>query len=315
VGGRFSTAEVGPGEQVEYWREMVRRHFVPLRIEPIARGEFDGSVRLRALGDLDIAGVHAHPMRVARGQRHIEQSAGDEYFIGLHIRGRALARQDRRAATLLPGDFALFDSARPYTIEFTDAQRFEHLIVRIPRELLDARCAELHRATSVAVRVGSQPGRLASPALTQLASLSEEADALVEPVLDLLVRSLVVATGLDSAMPTARERSLRQVQRYTLAHLSDPELAPADVATACFISVRHLHRLFAGSDTTFRSYVREMRLRRCRHDLEDRTMDATTIAEVAHRHGFRSAPVFTRAFTRRYGLGPRELRAQVARDT
>ncbi len=304
----FSTMEVARGERVDFWREMVRRHFVPLRIEPLSKGDFDGTVRLRSIAELDVARVRAHPMLAARTARHIERSAGEEYFVGLHLRGRALAHQDGRRATLLPGDFALFDSARPYSIEFHDADRFDHMIVRIPRGLLDARCAGLERATSLAVRAGSQPGRLVSPMLVTLAGMDGEGAPFVEPILDALARSLALAAGLTATPVPRRRRTLQELKRYTLTHLGDAELSPSRVAGACFVSVRQLHRLFAEERTTFGAFVRESRLNNCRRDLADPRLSSLAIGEIARSHGYRSAPVFTRAFTERYGVGPRAFR-------
>lgn len=117
----FSTLEVSPRERIDFWREMVRRHFVPLEIEPLCDDEFNGMVALRSVGELDTARVRAHPMLASRNRDHIERSAGDEYFVALHLHGLAYGEQDTRQAVLRPGDFALFDSARPYRIAFRAA--------------------------------------------------------------------------------------------------------------------------------------------------------------------------------------------------
>jgi AraC-like DNA-binding protein len=286
---------------------MIRQHFVPLRIEPLAEGEFNGAVRLRSICELDIARVHADPMRASRGWSHIERSASDEYFIGLHLRGLAVGDQDGRRAILRPGDFALFDSARPYRIDFRGRGSFDHLIVRIPRRELDSRCADLQRATAIAVKAAGEPGRLVSPALRTMAALSDT-DPFVDPVLDLLGHALALATGRVFAPLPRRQRAIAELKRYTLSHLDDPALSPARVASACFVSVRQLHRLFAYEQTTFGAFLKEGRLRRCRRDLSDPRLASLTIAEIARRHGFRSAATFTRAFAEHYRVGPRAFR-------
>jgi AraC-like DNA-binding protein len=303
----FSTMAVAPGERVEFWREMVRRHFVPLRIEPLTAGGFDGAVRLRSIADLDFARVQAHPMQAARGWHHIERSASDEYFIGLHLRGFAIAHQDGRRATLLPADFALFDSGRPYRIEFRGARPFDHLIVRVPRAQLDCRCAHLERATSVPIKAATHPGWLVSSSLRSLAAFDDGA-SFVDPILDLLGSALAQAAGLVATPVPRRERTLRELKRYALTHLGDADLSPARVASACFVSVRQLHRLFAHEQTSFGAFLKESRLSQCRRDLADPQLATLTIAEIAGNRGFRSAAVFTRAFTQRYGSGPRASR-------
>ena len=307
MGDGFSTAHVAPGERVEFWREMVRRRFVPLRIEPLTDGEFSGAVRLRSIAELDIARVRADPMRASRGWSHIERSASDEYFIGFHLKGLAVGDQDGRRAILRPGDFALFDSARPYRIEFRNTGPFDHLILRIPRAQLDFRCAHPERATAVAVTARSQPGRVLSPSLMAFAQL-KDGEPFVAPVLDLVCRALTQAAGLVSAPVPRNARMLEALKRYTVTHHGDPELSPTRVASACFVSVRQLHRLFSHEQTTFGAFLRESRLRQCRRDLGDPTLADVTIGAIARDHGYRSATTFTRAFTERYGLGPRSFR-------
>jgi AraC-like DNA-binding protein len=253
-------------------------------------------------------------MLVARGWRHIERSASDEYFVALHLRGRAVAHQDARCATLLPGDLALFDSARPYRIEFHGRDRFDHLIIRIPREQLDSRCARLERATSVAIRARSEPGGLVSSSLRAVGAI-EDGARFVDPILDLLAGALLQAAGVVAAPVPRRRRTLEALKRYTLSHLGDPALSPARVAGACFVSVRQLHRLFAQEGPTFGTFLREARLHGCRCDLADPKLASLTIGEIARRRGYRSTSVFTRAFTERYGTGPRAFRRAIGAAT
>jgi hypothetical protein len=57
--------------------------------------------------------------------------------------------QDGREVRLGPGDFACYDSTRPYTLSFGDA--FEQLVLHMPRALLLDRLA-----------TGTVPGRRVS---------------------------------------------------------------------------------------------------------------------------------------------------------
>jgi AraC-like DNA-binding protein len=303
----FSTLDVAPRERVDFWRQMIRRHFVPLGIEPLADRDFDGTVRLRSIGELDVARVRADPMLACRTREHIERSGGDEYFIGLHLHGIAEAEQDGRAVSLAPGDFALFDSARPYQIAFRAAGTFDHLILRIPREQLEWRAAHLERATACTVKVGSAGGRLAAPMLRSLVSL-DMAAPLVDPALDLIAAAIIQAAGLAGTPASRRQRTLEEIRRYTLAHLARSDLSPASVAQACFVSPRQIHRLFEQQGTSFGRFVKEARLRRIHRELADPALANLTIAEIGWRNGYRSAPVLTRAFTKRYGSGPRAFR-------
>jgi AraC-like DNA-binding protein len=201
----------------------------------------------------------------------------------------------------------LLDSARPYRIAFRAASTFDHLILRIPRDQLDARAPHLHRATALSVKAASAAGRLAFPILTTLAS-DDGAAPFVGSILDLLGTALGEAAGLTGLPLSRGQRTLEQITHYSLARLATPDLSPATVAQACFVSSRQLHRLFEREGTTFGAFVKEARLARIQRDLTDPAMASLTIAEIGHRHGYRQPAVLTRAFTQRYGAGPRELR-------
>lgn len=314
----FSTSEVVPAKRLAYWREMILDAFVPLDVAPLdssgGQRDFSGSVSTREIGGLRIARVTASPMAATRSTRHIAASTEDDYFVALHLRGIARATQDGRGLALHPGDIALFDSTRPYLIEFQHTgAAFEHLIFRVPRAHLDARCSGLERATAVRVPFDSGEGTLAAPYLRSLASLksvtgNQSAERLAESGLDLLATAIAAASGL-TADPESRERArFNELTRHVLSRLGDPDLSPASVASAQFMSVRQLHRLFANERTTFGGFVRGERLRRCARDLSDPRLARLPVADIAAPWGYRSPAHFTRAFTAHFGLGPREFR-------
>ena len=212
--------------------------------------------------------------------------------------------------TLGPGDFALFDSARPYSVSFTGPGAFEHVIYQIPRASLDAR-TDLGGATALRVPAASGAGQLASPYLRTLARPGAAADGVppgpsfLDAGLDLAVGALRAVAGCAPPRHGAVAGGLRD---HALARLGDPRLSPEAVARAGYVSVRQLHRLFAREGTTFGRWVREQRLRRCAEDLADPRLRHLSIAEIAARWGFRSAAHFTRAFRARYGVSPADHR-------
>jgi AraC-like DNA-binding protein len=313
--GAFSTAEVAPCEALGHWREMIGRAFVPLDVAPArGGGEFRAAASLRSIGELRVARIEATPMAVLRGARHIVRSSEDDYFLALHVKGLAHGAQDGRRVTLGAGDFALFDSTRPYALEFRSNGAFELLIFRIPRLALDARAATLGKATAIPVPADSEQGRLVSPYMTALAAIgAEDADRwghrLSASALDLLSVAIGSRGQGRGAPPLPSQAVLARVRQQTLARLDDAGLRPSDVAAASFVSVRQLHRLFAAEDITFGGFLREARLTRCREDLADPRLAGRPIAEIAARWGCRSAAHFTRTFTARYGMTPRDFRA------
>jgi AraC-like DNA-binding protein len=319
----FATTQVDPAERLAAWRELVNRVFLPLAITPLQAmaqaAEFGASVTGRDWGELRVWRVTATPMSAQRTERHIRLAARDDYLLALHISGTAAGAQDGRQVILGPGDFALFDPTRPYSIAFRGAGTFEHVIYQVPRASLDARW-QAGRLTAFGVPAASSAGRLVSPYLQALARPADPPDdlpaqAFTEVALDLAVSALRATAG-TSSHPDLRGHSLiAELKRYALAHLGDPALSPATAARASYVSVRQLHRLFAHEGVSFAAWFREQRLRRCRDDLTNPQLAHRAISEIAARWGFRSAAHFTRAFHARYGITPAELRRQALSRT
>jgi AraC-like DNA-binding protein len=312
----FSTSEIPRAQRLSSLREAVSRQFLGLYLAPLA-GDADndlhGFMSIREFGGVRIARFCGSPVAAARTPAHLDTSDDGYYLLALHLRGVARAGQRGCQITLRPGDLALLDSTHPYTIEFANAGEFEHIAYQIPRGRLNARSGEIERALGLCLPADSDPGRLASPYLSTLAAPnfrtpSAKAIPLVETGLDLLVNALLLAAGVDAPTSGGQAGMLHQLKLHSRARLGEPDLSPAAVADAHYMSSRQLHRLFARDGTTFGAWVREERLHCCRRDLADPRLRQVPIAELATRWGFRSAAHFTRAFSTRFGVGPRDFR-------
>ena len=313
----FTTRDVAPPDRLAAWQELVSRAFIPLTITPLCTGgrpaPFEASATRHDLGELRVWRVTGSPMSAQRARRHISAAAVGDYLLALHITGAARASQDGRDIDLGPGDFALFDSARPYSIAFRAARSFAHVIYQVPRASLDAR-GRAGEATALRVPAASGPGRLASPYLRALAAAPRQpaddapGQAFADIALDLIARALRAMDGHPGGPPRGASR-IGELRAYVLAHLGDPDLSPESIARANYISVRQLHRLFAGEELSLAAWVREQRLRRCRDDLADPRLRYLPVSEIAGRWGYRSPAHFTRSFSARFGVTPRGLRS------
>jgi two-component system response regulator YesN len=81
-----------------------------------------------------------------------------------------------------------------------------------------------------------------------------------------------------------------------------------DVARRVATSRRQLQRAFAESgETSFRSYLGEVRMRRARELLADGNIP---VRDVARRVGYRQPAQFAKAFRRRFGAPPSRFRGR-----
>ncbi|MFB6894446.1 helix-turn-helix domain-containing protein [Kitasatospora sp. NPDC056327] len=302
-------------ERFEYWRSAVNDTFVPLRAEPAAAGgaPFRGRMRSVALGALRVTEISAGAHAVHRTPKLIAASGGAYFKLGLQLSGRCVLGQDGREVALAPGDLAIYDTSRPYSLSF--AAHYRQLVVMLPQSLLPVPPAEIARATARPLSGRRGFGALAVPVLRQLPQRPEEfrgaaAHRLADTVADLVAG--LVTERLADAVPPAESRGralLVGVRAYIEEHLGDPGLGPEQVAAAHHISARYLHRLFQEEGGTVSGWIRHRRLEHCRRELRDPASRSRPVGAVAARWGLTDAANFSRAFRRAYGCSPSEYRA------
>jgi AraC-like DNA-binding protein len=277
---RLTTDEVGAAERFSYWRELICDTFVGLDAERPGRG-FTGSLHSVALGPVRRTAVRSVAHHVVRSPRQIDRSGGEDVLVSVQRAGRGLVRQDGREALLAPGELALYDATRPYTLTFDGP--FAQIVLQLPRALL-------------AERVGALDGLTAARAVAPVELLAPDDG---ERVVDLLAVTLGALLGRAASPAEAHRRAIRlHVER----RLGDPSLTPASIAAAHALSPRYVHRLWAqeGAETLGRHILRR-RLERARDDLTDGERGVT---EIAFRWGFRSAAHFSRAYRAHFGVPP-----------
>ena len=311
---RFSTAEVGRRSQLDYWREVVCATFFALDVERSgpSRTGFRGEITAQSLDRLRIATVSSEPHAVIRSAEGIRRSRDDDFVVNLAVRGRVMMTQDWFDTVLNPGDFAVYDSARPCRIACPDP--FRQIVLKIPRDMFTSHCLLPRGRTAAVVRGDHGVGTLFAPLVRSLVTTDAESfpaevgQRLGATVVELLATALCEVTGDGPRQVMPRAAHLLRAQRYIADHLADPDLSPPDVAQALRISVRYLYLLFQAEGTAPAHWILERRLEQASRLLADPRQAGRTITDIAFSVGFKDASHFTRAFKSRHGLGPREYR-------
>jgi len=103
---------------------------------------------------------------------------------------------------------------------------------------------------------------------------------------------------------------LGAIQEFVSRNIADPDLSAHTAARQFGISVRYVHKLFAGNGTTFNAYVAAARLDNIRSDLLCPSWDKRHVSDLAYRWGFNDLSTFNRSFKRRFGCAPTQYRAR-----
>jgi AraC-like DNA-binding protein len=298
-------------ERLDVWRDLIREHFVALDIHADRRDAFTGRVDTAELGHLKVASVQSGSQGCSRTPGLVRRDSDAYLQVGLLTRGTALLAQDRREAALAPGDFAVYETGRPFFWGLTGD--WELLVFTWPRSTIALADTASEQLTARTLRGGDGLGGIVGRMLCDLVRSPPELSAAGGVRLADEVAELVTTVAGESARPVVPGRAgddlLRRIDAYVVEHLADPDLGPATIAAAHFLSTRHLHRLFAARGTSVTRRIQRLRLERCRRELLDPRAEHRSITDISRRWGFPDLATFSRAFRAEYGTAPSEFRS------
>jgi AraC-like DNA-binding protein len=129
-------------------------------------------------------------------------------------------------------------------------------------------------------------------------------------LIDLVALALGASGDRAQVARTRGQRAarLRTIKADIAKNLGQPDLSVTTIAADQGVSPRYVQLLFDSEGTTFSRFVLWERLVRAHRMLTDPLYDGRTIAAIAFEAGFGDLSYFNRAFRRRYGASPSEVR-------
>jgi AraC-like DNA-binding protein len=308
------TSDIPPAQRYDAWRNIVCDTLGPLDMRSDPDVPLQGEIAAGHLGPVNVGRVlTSTPHSVRRTPGLIRRGGSELYRVVLAMSGALRLAQDGRMAQLRPGQFAIYDFARPYELVYDSAVQLA--VFGLPRDLLALPADSVRGLTAVPIASDQGTGALASPLLRRVVLDLEAYEPASATRLGTVTTDLVTAAVAERAeqaelVPAeSRERTLLlQIRAFIEQHLGETELAPGAVAAANHVSPRYLYRLFAAQDTTVAAWIRQRRLERCRRDLADPALGALPVSAVAARWGLPDPAHFSRLFRRTYGVPPAEYR-------
>lgn len=305
---------VGAAYRLDSWRDLIRENFVALDIAADADDGFAGEVRSTMVGHLQISEVRSTTQACNRTGKLARRDDLAYLQVGLVTDGTAVLRQDGRECALGPGDFAVYETGRPFFWGLRGSWRL--FVYTWPRSTVLVGGGESQALTAHTLSGSGGLSGIVGRMLRELVTCTPELSPaggirLADEVSELVT---TVATECRNPHEPSRPQTslLQRIHRYIGEHLDDPLLDPPTIASAHFISTRQLHRLFAGCGQTVSQVIRRQRLERCRRDLMSVDGAVLPITEIARRWGFADPAAFSRSFRTTYGSSPTTYRAGVA---
>ncbi len=287
-----STAEVSPGDRIEFWEHWNSSSLVGLRCSTLLDGGLRVSARQRVQGDVTLTEIRGDQHTVERSPQALRQRPGGSLFVSILTSGSAFFSSPSGMIVAHAGESLLYSTDRPYLFGFDRAM--SQLILTVPEEVAydDWGLSPVEEPKLV---TAEQSRRLRATASAILADEHGPGhDAIPELILGL--------GAPTSPLAALRLRALATVRR----RLGDPRLVPAALAEELGVSERQLRRAFADGGQSPAAAIQRERLEAARRRLQQNPRLA--VSDVAAELCFASPAHFSRAFRAQHGSAPSALR-------
>jgi AraC-like DNA-binding protein len=314
---RFSTDDVSPHERAAAVREMHERCTLAVKpepIEPLSDQSVRVNIRQWALPGL---GVMSGALCALRQHIRPERSAptgADDVFLGLSVAGTSIVNRRSDQVVVRDGDaFLAIRGARGFTVARPTPVRFIGL--RLPLGALSPLVPDLNHSEVRVIPRGTAALKLLRRYLDVIGEENALATLELQRVAVTHVYDLAAVTLGATADGAEIERNcgvraarLAAIKADITAHVDDGNLSIAAVAARHGVTLRYLQKLFETDGTSFSQFVAGQRLANAYRMLTNVLHSHRAISDIAYDVGFNDLSYFNRAFRRRYGSTPSEVR-------
>jgi AraC-like DNA-binding protein len=306
---RISTSSLPERDRIPIWREEIGRKLLRIDIEPQQGNAFLADATLRALPGLRFS-TFASSGACFRRSGEILADGNDDFGLVLHLDGQQGASQRGQDAELEPGD--AIASGDPAALTHSRA----HWIgIAVPWDSIRALVPHVEETVMRRIPGDQEALRLLRSYLAimreDLSPHSTELGRVATAHVHDLIALTIGATGEERALAAGRglrAARLNAIKIDIVDHLRSSDLNVGSIAARHGIKPRYLHMLFEPEGVTFSAFVLENRLARAYRMLVDPLHRTWSVSTIALDSGFGDVSYFNRAFRRRYGATPTEIR-------
>ncbi|WP_245330570.1 helix-turn-helix domain-containing protein [Bradyrhizobium sp. AS23.2] len=278
-----------------------------------AEDDFHITTATMMAGNALLVDSRATDLEYDRTPAHIARGGIDHYQITLCVEGEMRFSSGRREVTLRPGDIVLLDMAQPNrTVLRASGGRTHLTAIILQRAMLAPRLAHPDSATATFLPSDHPHARLLASHFAALGLPAEREAGNVEITIEAIADLMAAAAGGTADITAGVERAERQlylamIKRHIANNLETHAITVEELCHHFQISRATLYRLFE-ADGGLAHYVREQRLNLAFRRLISPAAQDDRLIDLAVGMRFSSDSTFIRAFRRKFGVTPGELR-------
>jgi AraC-like DNA-binding protein len=291
------------------WNDIVSETFTGCSVDAKSP-RFNAELWQHEINDLRLVRVRAQPSKVSRWINDGPRASSGSVLLHLQSSGNSINTQQGHVTSISPGDGALCDADRGYVVDFLTP--YEMFVVELPIANIVAHDPAFDLDRLAGHRVDSHRSQLLlaflRTAWDQRACLDADADwrdCVSRTSLDLAMRAISRAHPDDVVGASAELR--RAVIGYIRTNLGEPGLRTSTIALALRVSPRSVQSVFERLATTASGFILQSRLDRAAACLVD-APGRQSMTDLAFDCGFSDSAYFSKCFSRRFGVAPRDYR-------
>jgi AraC-like DNA-binding protein len=315
---RFSTKAFPRRKRAEIFREYVRSRIVRFDYGLLDESSYIDGVGM-TLPDLGVVAVNLSPVRCARTPETLHDGNDNLRLVILRrSTSPAPAIHLGRELTVEPGSAVVLSNCDPNAITFT-AARARMISLNLTRKTLrpllcnfdSALAHTIPKQTAALQLLTSYIEALLADVKSPTPELGQLAASHIYDLAALAMGATRDAAEIANNRGLAAAR-LRAIKSDISENLSRGDLSVVEIARKQHVTPRYVQMLFENEGTTFTQFVRNARLNRAHRMLLDSA--DRSISTVAFQAGFSDLSYFNKAFRRRFGGTPTDVRAASKRE-
>lgn len=314
---RFLSADLERHEGMAVWREVVGRTI--LKLDPVLLPDcpfYSESRTWTALG-LRLTWANKSGLCMERSRQFLADGNDD---ISLHIgdSGVWIISQRGQEVVLGKSEGVLMSNAEVGAVKCLHPARL--CCIQIPRRMLAPLVPNLEDALMCPIPKNNEALKLLIGYVQTLKTRVPVMQPGLQHMIVHHIRDVLAAVLNGNDKAGAPAESAHAARLAAVKHDINRNLGSIDALSLGAIARRHrvlpryVQRLFERDGISFTEYVREQRLERAYRMLSEPEYAGHTIGAIARANGFAGAAQFNRAFRRRFGTTPSDIRAQAQRQ-
>jgi AraC-like DNA-binding protein len=309
-----STEQKSPGAAFRRWQERCSSLFEVNVADRFGSDSFSVDVASYHLGSVVLSQTSATGQRYARTPGLIARSGVDHMIVQLMLRGAGRGVTGAKTDYMLrAGEVSVLDLSQTMRTETTD---YAQVALFVPRPVLAQLLGDVGALHGTVLQQADPRTRIFADHLRSLALNGPRLPVAEFKSIGEATLGLFAACMRPNGRPGPQVQSalaairIRRLKDHIDSALTDPDFGVEAIVRQAGLSRRSLYRLFEPQGGVA-EFIRNRRLRLAARAIADARNAGQRIIDIAFDHGFTNEAAFSRAFRRRFGLSPREMRHRV----